>query len=82
MALEKIVVVDRIEVLEEGQIQVRTKTVIVENGQQIGSTFHRHVIVPGDDYSNEDARVRAICVATHTPEVISTYQANQVKAEV
>lgn len=75
--LEKIVVVDRIEVIENGSVQVRTKTVINENGQQISGTYHRHVVVPGDDYSNEDARVKAICAATHTADVIAAYKAAQ-----
>jgi hypothetical protein len=75
MALEKIQIADRIEVLENGCVQVRTKTTIIENGQQISGTFHRHVIAPGDDYSGEDARVQAICAATHTAEVIDAYKA-------
>lgn len=75
MALEKIVVVDRVEVIENGCAQVRTKTAIMEDGKQISGTFHRHVVAPGDDYSNEDARVQAICAATHTPEVIAAYAA-------
>ena len=54
MALEKIVGVDRIEVLENGCVQVRTKTAIMEGGAQISGTFHRHVVAPGDDYSAED----------------------------
>jgi hypothetical protein len=81
MALEKIEVVDRIEVLENGCVQVRTKTAIMEDGKQISGTFHRHVIAPGDDYSNEAERVQAICAATHTPEVIAEYQAMQQPAE-
>ena len=80
MALEKIVVVDRIEVVENGSVQVRTKTAIMEDGKQISGTFHRHVVVPGQDYSGEDARVQAICAATHTPEVVAAYQASQTPA--
>lgn len=75
MALEKIVVVDRIEVLENGSVQVRTKTAIMEDGKQISGNFHRHVVVPGSDYSAEDVRVQAICAATHTAEVIAAYKA-------
>lgn len=82
MALEKVVKVDLIEVVENGNVQVRTKTAIVEDGKEISSRFHRHVVAPGQDYSNEDARVQAICAATHTPEVIAAYEAAQVKAEV
>jgi len=75
MALEKIQVVDRIEVVENGCVQVRTKTAIMEDGKQIGGTFHRHVVVPGDDYSGECDKVKAICAATHTADVINAYKA-------
>jgi len=75
MALEKVTVVDRIEVVENGSVQVRTKTAIMENGKQISGNFHRHVVAPGDDYSGEDARVQAICAATHTAGVIAAYNA-------
>ena len=75
--LEKIQVVDRIEILENGCVQVRTKTAIMEDGKQISGSFHRHVVAPNDDYSQEDARVQAICEVTHTPEVISAYLASQ-----
>ena len=74
MALNKIQVVDRIEVLESGVVQVRTATKIMEDGKQISATFHRHVSAPGGDYSAETDRVKAICAATHTADVISTYQ--------
>ena len=78
--LEKIEIVDRIEVLENGSVQVRTKTAIMEDGAQISGTFHRHVIAPGNDYSTEDAKVQAICAAMHTADVIATYQAAQIPA--
>lgn len=77
MALEKQVVVDLIEVVEAGCVQVRTKTAILEDGKQLSGSFHRHVVAPGQDYSQEDARVQAICAAVHTPEVIAAYQAAQ-----
>jgi len=77
MSLEKQIAVDLIEVTENGSVQVRVKTAIIENGQQISSTFHRHVVAPGDDYSKEDARVKAICAATHTADVIAAYKAAQ-----
>ena len=77
MALEKQVVVDLIETIENGCVQVRTKTAILEDGKQLSGSFHRHVVTPGDDYSQEDARVQAICAAVHTPEVIAAYQAAQ-----
>lgn len=78
--LEKIVSVDLIEVIENGSIQVRTKTAIKEDGVEISSKFHRHVVVPGADYSAEDAKVQAIAAAVHTAEVIAAYQAAQIPA--
>jgi hypothetical protein len=75
--LEKIEIVDRIEVVESGVVQVRTATRIMEDGKQISGTFHRHVVAPGDDYTGEDARVKAICAATHTDGVIAAYKAAQ-----
>jgi hypothetical protein len=75
--LEKVIAVDRIEVVENGNVQVRTKTAIKEDGVEISSKYHRHVVAPGDDYSSEDARVQAICAAMHTAAVVSAYQAAQ-----
>jgi nucleoside-triphosphatase THEP1 len=81
MALEKVSLVDRIEVIENGAVQVRTVTRIMEDGKQLVGTFHRHVVAPGDDYSGEDARVQAICAATHTADVVATYKAAQEAAK-
>ena len=78
MSLEKVTSVDRIEVLENGCVQVRTKTAIMEDGVQISSTFHRHVVAPGDYYSAEDAKVQVICAAAHTPEVVESYRLAQL----
>lgn len=77
MSLEKQIIVDQIEVVESGAVQVRTATRIVENSKVLSSSFHRHVVAPGSDYRAEDARVQAICAATHTPEVVAAYQAAQ-----
>jgi hypothetical protein len=73
--LEKIVSVDLIEVVENGTLQVRTKTAIKEDGVEISSKFHRHVVAPGADVSAEDAKVQAIAASIHTAEVIAAYQA-------
>ena len=75
MTIEKIISIDQIEVVENGSVQVRTKTLIVEDGKEISASFHRHVVAPGDNYSGEDARVQAICAASHTADVIATYKA-------
>jgi hypothetical protein len=77
MALEKVISVDLIKVVENGCIQVCTKTAILEDGVEISSKFHRHVVAPGDDYSAEDAKVQAIATSIHTTEVIAAYKAAQ-----
>jgi len=77
MSLEKVISVDLIEVIENGSLQVRTKTAIKEDGVEISSKFHRHVVVPGADYSAEDAKVQAIAASIHTAEVIAAYVASQ-----
>jgi hypothetical protein len=77
MALEKVIAVDRIEVVESGVVQVRTATRIMEDGKQISSTFHRHSIAPGADYSGEDTRVQGVCAALHTAQAIAAYKAAQ-----
>jgi len=83
MAITKNLVVDKIEVLEMGEIQVRTATVIKEDGTELNRSFHRHVLTPrtksgdtwGDtDISGEDAKVQAIANATWTDEVKSAYE--------
>jgi hypothetical protein len=79
--LEKVVTVDRIEVVESGVLQVRTKTSIMEDGVEISSKFHRHVVAPGDDVSGEDAKVKAIAASIHTAEVVAAYQAAQEAAQ-
>ncbi len=75
MTLEKQISVDLIEVLENGILQVRTKTAILEDGKAISSQFHRHVVVPGADVSAEDAKVQAIAASIHTADVIAAYEA-------
>lgn len=72
--LEKIITVDQINVLENGQIQVRTATAIKEDNIQISKSYHRHVLNPGDDLTGQDSRVTAIANTIWTPEVIQTYQ--------
>lgn len=80
--LEKVTSVDLIEVVENGCIQVRTKTTIKEDGVEISSKFQRHVVVPGADVSSEDAKVKAIAASIHTADVVSAYEAAQAQKSV
>jgi len=81
MALEEKSVVDKVEVLLAGQIQVRTRNQVLKDGTEIAATYHRHVLSPGDDLTNEDPRVTAIAEVTWTPEVIAAYEASKVLVE-
>ena len=83
MALTKEIVVDKIEVLEMGNVQVRTATRVLEDGTALSSSFHRHVLEPSTkasgswqdtDISGQDARVQAIANATWTAEVKTAFQ--------
>ena len=76
MALTETTLIDKIEVVETNHIQVRTATIIEKDGTEIARTFHRHVVSPGDDITNEDAKVQAIANAIWTAEVIAAYQAS------
>ena len=83
MAITKETVIDKIESLEHGEIQVRTATRIKEDGVQISESFHRHTLAPSNkpddtwvdtDISGEDAKVQAICNATWTSAVKTAFQ--------
>lgn len=75
MALNKTIVVDRIEVLQRGVIQVRTATVVDEDGTELSRTFHRHILNPGADTSGEAQRVQDIATATWTAQVVTDWDA-------
>ena len=80
MALSKVITEDKIEIVGEYKaVQVRTCTKVLEDGVELSSGFHRHVVVAGDDYSNESAEVQAICAVVHTAEVVAAYEASQVE---
>ena len=77
MALDKQILTDRIEVVENGIVQVRQATIISEDGNQISRTYHRWCIAPGEDYSAQEQKVQDICKVAHTEEVINAYKAQQ-----
>ena len=80
MTLEKKVTQDKIEVIATGDfkaIQVRTKTAIVEDGTELSSSYHRHVVMPTDDLTAESAEVVAIANAVFTQEMKDRYEDSQ-----
>ena len=75
MALTETKVIDKIEVIENGIVQVREATRIIKDGEQIAQTFHRWSLTPGQDISDQASNVQAVANAAWTPEVIAAYQA-------
>tara|TARA_B110000259_G_scaffold89723_1_gene104289 strand:- start:3458 stop:3703 length:246 start_codon:yes stop_codon:yes gene_type:complete len=75
--LEKVISEDKIEIVGDYKhVQVRTCTKVLEDGVELSSGYHRHVVSAGDDYSNESTEVQAICAAVHTDAVIAAYNAS------
>jgi hypothetical protein len=77
MALSEKTIIDKIEVLENNSIQVRTANIIEKDDVEISRTFHRHVVNPSYDISGEDAKVQAIASAIWTEEIIEAYLESQ-----
>jgi len=79
MALTERQVIGSREVLPDGQIQIRTDTVIERDGIEISRTYHRHVLAPGDPITSEDPSVQRIAMAEHTPAKVAAFKAAQQK---
>ena len=78
MALTKTVVIDKIEVIGPYRaVQVRTATVVAEDGSELTRSFHRHVLHPDDDITGEDAEVQAVCGAVWTDAVKASWTEHQ-----
>lgn len=81
MAITKTLKNDKIEILQLAAgypvVQVRTATVIAEDGVEISRTFHRHVLMPDADLSAEDADVVAIASAVFSDQAKAAYAAAQ-----
>ena len=78
MAITKEIVQDKIEVVGDFKhIQVRTATVIKEDGVEISRSFHRHVISPDSDSSGESADVKAMVAQFHTDAIKAAYKKSQ-----
>ena len=78
MAITKRTEEDKIEVIGEFKmIQVRTATIIEEDGVEISRNFHRHVIAPDSDSSKESADVKAMVAQFHTDTVKAAYKKHQ-----
>ena len=84
MALTKTILNDKIEVINHGDwssVQVRTATIISEDGTKLSKSFHRHVVMPDADLSAEDADVAAICTPVFSDAVKAAYAAHLAEGE-
>ena len=82
MALSKSTVKDMIQVINHGDwslVQVRTATIISEDGTELSKSYHRHVVMPDADLSAEDADVAAICTPVFSDTVKAAYAAAQAE---
>ena len=80
MALTKTETVDKVEVVEMeawSMVQVRTVTVIKEDDTELSPSYHRHVVSPADDWTNESDKVKAICDAVHNDTTKAAYEVAQ-----
>lgn len=76
MALTERSTIDKIEVLENGIIQVRRADIVERDGVQIAKTYHRWTLTPGQDVSDQEKKVQNIANAAWTTEVIDAYSAS------
>ena len=75
MSLTETKVIDKIEIVEDGTVQVREATRIFRDDQEIAKTYRRWSFFPGSDVSEMPANVIAVCNTVWTQEVIAAYQA-------
>ena len=82
MSLTKEQVIDKVEVVENGTLQVRQVTRIMEDGKQLSSSYHRWSFTPGSDVSDQPANVQAIANAAWTQQIIAAYEAAQTAQRI
>jgi hypothetical protein len=73
----KTTIVDRLAVLEHGQLEVRTATVVAEDGVELTRTFRRRGFDPGDDVTDQSQRVQDVAAATWTADILTAWAASE-----
>ena len=74
MSLTENTSIDQIEIVAGWNIQVRQATVIERDGKFVSNTFHRWILTPDSDISGQEQKVKDICNAAWTPEIIAAYE--------
>jgi hypothetical protein len=77
--IEKVIVTGLISILENGVLQIREDTVILEDGIELSRTYHREILTPGSDVSDESERVQQVAAIVWTPEVIAAWEIEKAK---
>lgn len=72
--LKKELIIDQIEIIRDGSLQIRRANLIMEDGVEIAKTYHRNVLHPGDDLGGQDGKITAVADAVWTPKVIKEYK--------
>lgn len=78
MALEKTVKDDKIEIVDVGDwkvLQIRTATIVTDDGTELSRTFHRHVVDPNSDLTDESEEIKSLAATYFTDEVKAKYKA-------
>ena len=79
MALEKTVKDDKIEIVDRGDwkvLQVRTATIVTDDGTELSRTFHRHVVEPNSDVSGESDEVKKLAEIYFTDDAKAKHKAH------
>ena len=83
MAITKETQIGKIEVVGQYKsVQVRTDTVVMEDGEELSRKYHRHALMPDADISNEHTEVQAVCNAVWTDEVKAAYETFKANQEI
>ncbi len=77
MAITKRIEQGKLEIVKPFNcIQVRTDTIIEEDGVELSRSFHRHVVAPDADVSGESDDVKALATQFHTDAIKTAYAAH------
>jgi len=79
MALEKSTKQDKIEIVDRGDwkvLQVRTATIVTDDGAELSRTFHRHVVSPNDDVSGETDEIKSLASTYFTDDAKAKHKAH------
>lgn len=82
MAITKETQIGKIEVVGQYKsVQVRTDTVVMEDGEELSRKYHRHALMPDAIITDEHNEVKAVCNAVWTDQVKADYETFKASQE-